>query len=138
MDYLPEELSGLKVLSGPSTGTEGDSTTGTQDCAVTGGKGNHIDSGSTNIQGVPVSWTVYECQAEVKVAGQRSVILNRTSTSVSGTVNLSYVARVNFIVYVQNKTLWINIEHQHKNLVGKWLKTFGVKTKLGSWASLKF
>ncbi|MED1512732.1 hypothetical protein [Bacillus proteolyticus] len=128
----------MQVLSDSSTGTGDGSTTGTQDCAVTGGKGNYIDSGSTNMQGVPVNWIVHECQIEVKVAGQRSVILTRTSTSVSGTINLSYVARVNFIVYVQNKTLWINVEHQHKNLVGKWLKTFGVKTKLGSWASLKF
>ncbi|QWH20580.1 hypothetical protein EXW62_26480 (plasmid) [Bacillus mycoides] len=112
----------MQVLSDSSTGTGDGSTTGTQDCAVTGGKGNYIDSGSTNIQGVPV---VHECQIEVKVAGQRSVILNRTSTSVSGTINLSYVARVNLIILTKKTPSSRNVKG-HSPVSGwrmNWLRT---------------
>ncbi|QWH04021.1 hypothetical protein EXW52_28165 (plasmid) [Bacillus mycoides] len=115
----------MQVLSDSSTGTGDGSTTGTQDCAVTGGKGNYIDSGSTNIQGIPVNWIVHECQIEMKVAGQRSVILNRTSTSVSGTINLSYVARVNLIILTKKTPSSRNVKG-HSPVSGRgmnWLRT---------------
>lgn len=134
LSYLPEELSGLEVLSVPGSETD-HHPPGSEDCTVTGGKGKYIDSGTAQVSGVPFKWAVYECQIEVA-----NYVLNRTNTRVSfempGSVALT---RFRYSIYVQNKTLWIEVESQYKNpLTGRWHKTHGAKTKVGSWASLKF
>lgn len=140
LSYLPEELSGLEELSGPGSTTGPDSSTpGSQDCSVTGGKGKYIDSGSQTIEGYPIKWSVYECQLEIKV-GRDSYILNRQNNGISFEIPSNIpLNRGKGSIFVQNKTLWIDIEYQYQNpFTKKWRRIGGFKTKLGSWAGLKF
>ena len=131
LSYLPEELAGLQEITG-----QGPTQPQPQGC--TGGTGKLIDQGSQTVFGINVNYVIYECEIHITGGGQRYV-LSRTQNSVGITFPLNPLQRIKGSIYVQNKTLWIEAEQQHKNpLTGKWLKTFGGKTKLGSWASLKF
>lgn len=133
--YLPEEIAGYQEISGQETTP---TTPETQPQGCTGGTGALIDQGSENVFGITINWIAYECEIRISAGGQRYV-LNRTNNRVGVTFPLNPLQRIKGGIYVQNKTLWIEVEQQHKNpLTGKWLKTVGGKTKLGSWASLKF
>ncbi|MEC1546388.1 hypothetical protein [Bacillus halotolerans] len=141
LSYLPEELGGLDDLSG-SSGTTPGTTPGTQDCTVTGGKGKQLDAGTASLSVASISYTIYECQIEIvtKIVGiaQQRHTITRTNKSINATLSTSPITRVLYRAWIEGKTLWVEIEQQHKNpITGKWLKTGGAKTKLGSWSSLK-
>jgi hypothetical protein len=138
--YLASEISGLQVIS-----DQEETTGGSQDCTVIGGKGRHIDSGkeSINIAGINfgVEYTVHECEIELitKVAGvpTQRYIINRRNNRIEVKWTTSPVTRYVFRAWVQNKELWVELEAQHRILTGQWRRTGGGRTKLGSWSSLK-
>ncbi|WP_142346361.1 hypothetical protein [Bacillus toyonensis] len=141
LSYLPTELGGLQVLDG--IGGVPPSETPSEDCTVTGGKGKKIDSGKKSLlETVSVSYEIHECQIEVtpKVLGiaVTKYVLNRSSNRIDVTWPESFTTRYKTSIWVINKQLWIEIEYQGKDLLGRWHKMGGAKTKIGSWASLKF
>ncbi|HDR7598208.1 TPA: hypothetical protein QCX65_001505 [Bacillus mycoides] len=122
-----------------------------QDCSVTGGKGKKLDSGKIGIGNVlDLEYIIYECAIEVKpgIAGINTggtYTLSATQKGVSAIWPIvPEASRYVFSVYVENKTLWVDLEMQHRTLQGGippkfvWRKTWGAKTEVGSWASLKF
>lgn len=141
LTYLPEELSGLKVLDGQDT-SSGETGQGSGDCTVTGGKGKFIDSGGGSKGVLSVTYTIHECEIEItpKVVGivTERYILNRRNNRIEVKWPTSPVTRYVFRAWIENKSLWVEIELQHRTLTGKWRRTGGGKTKLGSWNSLKF
>lgn len=133
-------------LNNPS----GTDSTSSQNCSITGGKGNKIESNKIGINNIlDLEYIIYECAIEVK---PRIANINTGGTyTLSATqkgINLIWpiipeVSRYVFSVYVENKTLWVELEMQHRTVHGfppefVWRKTWGTKTKIGSWASLKF
>ncbi|UHA71899.1 hypothetical protein [Paenibacillus sp. 481] len=144
LSYLPEEISGLQVLDG----AEGGTSPGTQDCTVTGGKGAHIHSGTATVyDGVTVDYTVHECEIEAKpkilgIPTGGNFKLTRSKNRLDATwPEAGGLTRYVFSIWVQNKALWAEVEHQHRvyNFPSgwKWKRTGGGKTKIGSWAKLK-
>ncbi|PFD64926.1 hypothetical protein CN309_14715 [Bacillus thuringiensis] len=121
---------------------------GSQDCSVTGGKGKKLDSDKIGIGNIlELEYIIYECAIEVKpgIAGINTggtYTLSATQKGVRAIWPIvPEVSRYVFSVYVENKTLWVELEMQHRTLQGLqfvWRKTWGTKTKVGSWANLKF
>lgn len=135
--YLLDEVGGLQEIEG--VGPDGpDGPPPGQDCTKTGGPGKRIDAGTVTYAGVPIGYTINECEVVVNVFGIRYV-LTRGHNSAGVNYPINPLNRYRGSIYIQNKTLWVELELQTKNpLTGSWHKTVGGKTKLGSWQSLKF
>ncbi|OIJ17046.1 hypothetical protein BKP37_00460 [Anaerobacillus alkalilacustris] len=131
--------------------TRANGPTNGPDCSVTGGKGKKLDSGTVGIRDVlDLEYLIYECAIEVKplianinTGGTYSLsATNRGATAIWPII--PEASRYVFSVYVENKTLWVELEMQHRTLQGGlppkfvWRKTWGAKTRVGSWSGLKF
>ncbi|CAH1190797.1 MULTISPECIES: hypothetical protein [unclassified Paenibacillus] len=113
------------------------------------GKGEFIYSGTASVDIVSVDYKIYECEIELlpKIIGIRTggeYFLRKGNNSVTATwPEADGITRYQFKAWVNNKELWVEIEHQHKTVEVSippkthWTKTAGAKTKLGSWSNLK-
>lgn len=138
----PHEIIGLQEVGGEKLEAR-------QNCLETGGKGKRLDSGRVGIRVLDLEYITYECAIEVKpkIAGINTggtYTLSATKRGASAIWPIvPEASRYVFSVYVQNKTLWVELEMQHRTLKGfppkfVWRKTWGAKTKIGSWKGLKF
>jgi len=122
-------------------------------CTENGGKGRYLDSGNAGVGILSVDYTIHECQIALnpKIVGVKTggnYVLSRGHNRLTATwpgMTGSGLDRYLFTAWVENKTLWVEYEYQHKSYSGfplhphsKWVKVGGAKTKLGSWANLKF
>lgn len=146
LNYMPDEISGLEVLDGSQPDRQPERE---GDCSVIGGKGKRLDSGTVGLRVLDLEYIIYECAIEVKpkIAGINTggtYTLSATNKGVNATWPIiPEVSRYVFSVYVENSTLWVELEMQHRTLQGfppraVWRKTWGAKTKVGSWVGLKF
>ncbi|ADL50412.1 hypothetical protein [Clostridium cellulovorans] len=136
LSYLLDEIAGLQVLP-KDNGTPG----GSKDCQITGGKGKYITSGETSIGNVSVKYTIHECMIEIipRVDGlpPRRLIINRNNTRVQTMFRTSPRNRIKFTAWIQNNTVWVEIEYQRRTRFGRWQRINEVRTKLGTWQDLK-
>ncbi|MED3977275.1 hypothetical protein P4639_28495 [Priestia megaterium] len=120
-------------------------------CMANGGKGGYLDSGNAGVGIISVDYTIHECQIALnpKIAGIKTggnYVLSRERNRLTTTwpgITGSGLDRYLFTAWVENKTLWVEYEYQRRSYSGipphsSWVKVGGVKTKLGSWANLKF
>ncbi|QHZ46394.1 hypothetical protein [Bacillus sp. NSP9.1] len=149
INYIPQNYMIPKNSIIPDKVSSLQKTSGRQDCLVTGGKGQRLDSGTVGIRVLDLEYIIYECAIEVKpkIAGLNTggtYTLSATNTGIRAIWPITpEVTRYVFSAYVENKTLWVELEMQHRTIQGfpprfVWRKTWGAKTKVGSWAGLKF